>query len=103
MLLIRLKFENKICYKRKLHLFFVLIFYVFFFASRLIAIPLPVEVVSTPVIFFLYFYFDLSIFYSWNTNHQMGDGWTLFVYQKPYKNIFIMKFEVIKQNSACNS
>ena len=30
MLLIRLKFENKICYKRKLHLFFVLIFYVFF-------------------------------------------------------------------------
>ena len=32
----------------------------------------------------------------------MGDSGTLFVCQKPYKNIFIVKVKVNKQNPVCN-
>lgn len=41
----------------------------FSFASRLIAILLPVEAVSSPLIFSPYFYFDLSII-----EHKLSDA-----------------------------
>lgn len=79
MLLIHIKIQNKNSYKHKLHL----ALFCFYTDSNTFACRGRFHTINIFLVF---------LFRSWH----------LFICQKPYKNIFIVKVKVNKQNPVCN-